>query len=106
MDILEKQKKPNKKQIELYRFQSHVCIQQTALDLLNNGISVHLIADACSSRSKTDRLYAFERLRQAGIVVTTHESCLLQLIGDKDHPKFKDVQTLIKSEPIDTGLTV
>ncbi len=65
-----------------------------------------MIADACSSRSLTDRLFAFERLRQCGAVVTTHESCLLQLVADKDHPKFKEIQGLIKGEPVDTGLLV
>ncbi len=90
--------------IYLPQFKAHVCITQTAIDLLDEGVSVHLIADASSSRSTSDRLYAFERLRQCGVVVTTHESCLLQLVGDKEHPNFKFIQAMIKSDPIDTGL--
>lgn len=72
--------------------------------MLADGISVHIIADGTSSRSSADRLFAFERLRQVGVIVTTHESVLLQLVGDKDHPKFKDVQALIKGKAPETGL--
>ena len=81
-----------------------MCILQTALDLLNNGYNVHLVADGCSSRTLTDRLFALERLRHAGAIVVTHESVLFQLVGDKDHPKFKDVQGLVKVRGPDTGL--
>jgi nicotinamidase-related amidase len=41
-------------------FQAHVCIQQTVIDLLNRDVEVHVVADACSSRSQMDRLFAYE----------------------------------------------
>ncbi len=81
-----------------------MCILQTAIDLLNNGYAVHLVADGCSSRSLTDRLFAIERLRQMGTIVTTHESALFQLVADKNHSKFKEIQTLVKNKTADTGL--
>lgn len=65
---------------------------------------MHVVADACSSRSLTDRLLAIERLRQAGCIVTTHESVLFQLIKDKNHEKFKDIQKIIMTIAPDTGL--
>jgi hypothetical protein len=77
---------------------------QTAIHLIENGYSVHLVADASSSRSPTDRLFALDRLRQLGCVVTTHESVLFQLIGDKNHEKFKEIQSLVKNKSPDTGL--
>ena len=77
------------KTVILCGVETHVCVQQTAIDLLTDKIAVFVIADGCSSRSLTDRLYAFERLRQVGAIVTTHESVLFQLVGDKDHENFK-----------------
>ncbi|XP_042307643.1 isochorismatase domain-containing protein 1 isoform X3 [Sceloporus undulatus] len=75
---------------------THVCIQQTALELIGRGLEVHIVADATSSRSMMDRMFALERLARTGIIVTTSEAILLQLIADKDHPKFKEIQNLIK----------
>jgi hypothetical protein len=83
---------------------THVCILQTAIHLLKNGFSVHVVADGCSSRSLTDRFFAFDRLRQMGSVVTTHEAVLFQLVGDKNHEKFKEIQGLVKEKAPDTGL--
>lgn len=92
------------KQVILFGIEAHVCIQQTAIDLLTRGIEVFIVADATSSRFQSDRMLAFERLRQAGAVITTCESVMFQLIGDKNHPKFKEVQALVKGDYVDTGL--
>jgi len=62
------------------------------------------VADGCSSRSPTDRLFALDRLRQAGAIVVTHESVLFQLVGDKNNEKFKDIQALVKNRSPETGL--
>ena len=85
-------------------FKTHVCILQTAIDFINQGLNVYIVADATSSRSLTDRLLAIDRLRQTGCVVTTHESVLFQLIKDKNHEKFKEIQKLILTLAPDTGL--
>lgn len=84
-----------------------MCILQTAIDLLNNDFNVHVVADGCSSRTPTDRLFALDRLRQAGAIVATHESVLFQLIQDKEHPNFKEIQSLMKkSHPKVSSLSV
>jgi len=57
-----------------------------------------------SSRNQVDRLFALQRFRQAGAIVTTCETVLLQLVGDKDHPSFKEIQALIKKSAPDSGL--
>ncbi|KAI8486883.1 Isochorismatase domain-containing protein 1 [Branchiostoma belcheri] len=95
---------PVVRSVVLFGIEAHVCVQQTALDLLARGVEVHVIADATSSRSQMDRVYAFDRLRQAGAVITTSESTLLQLVADKNHPKFKEIQGLIKVSAPDSGL--
>ncbi|XP_061481474.1 isochorismatase domain-containing protein 1 isoform X4 [Rhineura floridana] len=83
---------------------THVCIQQTALELVGRGLEVHIVADATSSRSMMDRMFALERLARTGIIVTTSEAILLQLIADKEHPKFKEIQNLIKASAPESGL--
>ncbi|XP_055488816.1 isochorismatase domain-containing protein 1 isoform X2 [Leucoraja erinacea] len=83
---------------------THVCIQQTALDLIGRGLEVHIVADATSSRSMMDRMFALERLARTGIIVTTSEAVLLQLIGDKEHLHFKEIQNLIKASAPQSGL--
>ncbi|CAG5123516.1 unnamed protein product [Candidula unifasciata] len=83
--------------------EAHVCIQQTVIDLLNRDIEVHVLADAVSSRT-IENVVSFQRFRHMGATVTTSEAILLQLVGDKDHPKFKDIQGLIKTIAPDSGL--
>ncbi|XP_028830665.1 isochorismatase domain-containing protein 1 [Denticeps clupeoides] len=90
--------------IVLFGVETHVCIQQTALDLIGRGFEVHIVADATSSRSMMDRMFALERLARTGITITTSESVLLQLVADKDHPKFKEVQNIIKASAPESGL--
>ncbi|CAI8013728.1 Isochorismatase domain-containing protein 2 [Geodia barretti] len=81
-----------------------VCVQQTALDLLDKGYDVHILADGCSSRSQVDRMLALERLRAAGAFLTTSESVVFELLGDSKHPNFKEVQALVKTSAPDSGL--
>jgi nicotinamidase-related amidase len=84
--------------------QCHVCVQQTAFDLVAKGFDVHVIADGVSSRSLTDRMFALERMRNCGIFVTTSESALFELLVHSKHEKFKEVQALIKTSAPDSGL--
>ncbi|XP_069135709.1 isochorismatase domain-containing protein 1-like [Argopecten irradians] len=90
--------------VVLLGIEAHVCVQQTVIDLLSRDIEVHVVADATSSRSQMDRVFAFERFRHSGATVTTSEAVLLQFIGDKDHPQFKPIQQLIKKSAPDSGL--
>lgn len=143
----------------LFGIETHICVQQTALDLRSRGFDVHVVADGCSSRTQTDRVLAFEvcnsvsskspatafdlyhhthshphaphasenltdsctragfrltnspvalistqRMRQAGVYVSTHESILFELLGGSDHPNFKQVSALISGTLPESGL--
>lgn len=92
------------KSIVLFGIEAHVCIQQTALELLERDYEVHIVADGVSSRSMTDRMFALERLRQSGAFITTSESVLFSLLGSSKHPNFKEVQALVKTSAPDSGL--
>jgi nicotinamidase-related amidase len=75
--------------------ETHVCVSQTALDLLDRGIEVHVPADAVGSRHELDYERGLERLERAGAVVSTVESVLFELLERAGTPEFKQVQKLI-----------
>ena len=100
-----KEHRPTLKSVVLFGIEAHVCVQQTALDLLEMNYEVHVIVDSTSSRSMTDRMFAFDRIRQSGGFITTSESILFMLVKDSKHPKFREVQKLIMESAPDQGLT-
>jgi nicotinamidase-related amidase len=83
-------------QVVVCGIESHVCVSQTAHDLLQRGIEVHIPADAVGSRNERDYRWGLERLDRAGAVVTTVESVLFEMLGRAGTPEFKQVQALIK----------
>ena len=78
--------------------ESHVCILQTALDLLSLGYEVHLAADAVGSRCAGDRKIALRRLESSGVMLTTTESVLFQWCRSADAPQFKAVSKIVREE--------
>ena len=79
----------------LFGIEAHVCVQQTALDLLSEGHSVHVVVDAVSSQSPLDRAVALERMRAAGAFLTTAQSVAFGLCGTAEHPSFKAVSRMV-----------
>jgi len=82
--------------VTLAGIEAHVCVAQTALELLRLGYRVQIPADAVGSRFAIDREYALRRLEHAGAVVSTTESALFEWVGGSDHPKFKEISALVK----------
>lgn len=76
--------------------ESHICVQQTVLDLLSTGYEVFLIADCVSSRKPSDLEFALQHMQQAGAVLTTSEAILFELMDTSLHPHFKEISKLIK----------
>ncbi|XP_068098983.1 isochorismatase domain-containing protein 2 isoform X2 [Hyperolius riggenbachi] len=95
---------PERRTVILCGIETQACIMSTTLDLLEKGFDVHVVADACSSRSQVDRLIALSRIKQSGAFLTTGEGVILQLLQDFTHPKFKEVQKLIREPAPDSGL--
>jgi nicotinamidase-related amidase len=76
--------------------EAHVCLLQTALDLLEDEFDVWVVTDACSSRSERNRDAAFDRLAGAGVELVTTEMVAFEWLRSAEHPAFKQVQGLIK----------
>jgi nicotinamidase-related amidase len=76
--------------------EAHVCVLQTVLDLLASGHRVVLAADAIGSRDPADRAAAIDRARQHGAEIVTSEMVLFEWLRDSRHPKFREVQKLLK----------
>ncbi len=83
--------------VTLTGIETHVCVAQTALELMRMGFHVQVPADAVTSRSKLDWKFALRRLEQAGAVVSTTEAVLFEWLESADHPAFKTVSALVKN---------
>ena len=76
--------------------ETHICVQQTVLDLLEAGYSVYLINDAVGSRNNSDKKYAQRRMAENGAIGTTCEAVLFEILKDAKHPGFKEISNIIK----------
>ena len=76
--------------------EAHVCLLQTALELLEDELEVWVVTDACSARTERNRDAAFDRLAGAGVELVTTEMVAFEWLRSADHAQFKTVQALIK----------
>jgi len=76
--------------------ESHVCVLQTAIDLLSCGYIPVIVEDCVSSRNPNDKRIAIERLRKEGAVITTCESVLFELLRLSGTEAFKKISKLVK----------
>jgi nicotinamidase-related amidase len=89
-------RKAGRSKIVLAGIESHVCVLQTALDLLAQDFRVYLATDAIGSRYAVDHEFALRRLEKAGAVLTTAEMCVFEWVNGADHPKFKQISLLVQ----------
>ncbi len=76
--------------------EAHVCLLQTALELIEEECEVWVVTDACGSRTEANRDAAFDRLASAGAELLTTEMVLFEWLRTAEHPAFKDIHALIK----------
>ncbi|XPV69092.1 MAG: hydrolase [Halarcobacter sp.] len=89
-------KASGKKFVILAGIETHVCVLQTALDLLEEGLQPVLVTDCVNSRKAKDKDMAIQRLIQAGVIPTTYESLLFELTVNAKNPVFKEISKLVK----------
>jgi nicotinamidase-related amidase len=83
-------------QVVLAGLETHVCVAQTALDLIAEGLHVWIAVDAVASRGAIDHDVALRRLEKAGAILTTAEAVVFEWTGTAAHPRFKDISRLVK----------
>lgn len=76
--------------------EAHVCLLQTALELLEEDFEVWVVTDACSSRTERNRDAAFDRLASVGAELVTTEMVIFEWLRTAEHDAFKNVLPLIK----------
>ena len=84
------------RQILLCGIEAHVCVNQTAHDLLALGLQVHILTDCVSSRSAENRRVGLEKMFRSGALPSSTELALFELMRDARHEQFKAIQKLIK----------
>ncbi|MDT8440803.1 MAG: hydrolase [Desulfuromonadales bacterium] len=89
-------KETGRSQVIITGMETHVCVYQTVLGLLQHGFEVQLVKDAVCSRHKEDYLAGIACAEQAGAVVATTEMVLFQLLKESTHPAFKAVSAMVK----------
>jgi nicotinamidase-related amidase len=83
--------------VVLAGIETHVCVLNTALDLLALDFRVYLAVDAIGARFRIDHDVALRRLEQAGAILTTTEGCVFEWMGGSKHPQFKAVSLLVQA---------
>ncbi len=83
-------------QVLIFGIETHVCVLQTAMDLLDQGFGVLVVADAVGSRDKANKCYALSRMTQAGAVMVSTEMILFELCRSAKNPVFKEISALVK----------
>lgn len=84
-------------QIMIFGVETHICVEQTVLDMLGAGLEVYLISDCVGSRFDTDKETAIRRMEKAGAIVTTSEAALFELTEQGGTDAFKAISRLVKS---------
>lgn len=93
-------------EVAIVGIESHICVTQTALDLLARGHRVYVLADGVGSCNAEEVPVALARLRAAGVNVTTSEGWLYECMGDAAIPEFRDVAKLVKETSADTRVVL
>ncbi len=87
---------PERNTVVIAGCEAHVCLLQTALELIEQEIDVWVVTDACGSRTERNRDAAFDRLAGAGAELITTEMVVFEWLRNAEHPAFREVHALIK----------
>jgi len=85
-----------KKTVILTGMESHICVLQTAMDLIDMGFKVFGVVDCMASRTQENKDLAQIRMTQAGVTITSYEAVLFELAADALHPNFKQIASIVK----------
>lgn len=84
------------KQVVVCGLETHVCVNQTAHDLMARGFQVHILTDCVCSRFDNNREAGLRKMLASGVITSSLEMALFELMRDSKHERFKEIQSLIK----------
>jgi nicotinamidase-related amidase len=94
--FVEQLKASGRHTVILAGIETHICVEQTALDLMEQGYTVVLVSDCVQSRDKKNTKISLKRLQACGGVITSYESVLYELLGSAKAPEFKTISAIVK----------
>ena len=94
--FMESLKQLGRKKVLVVGIEAHVCVYQTAVELVAKGYSVEVVEDAIASRNANDRSVGVRRMSARGVGITSTEMALFELVRDAAHPAFRQMQGIIK----------
>lgn len=86
----------NRNQVLVVGMEAHVCVYQTAIDLLQHGYEVEVVEDAIGSRAASNKRLAVRKMLARGVGLTSVEMALFELMGNSEHPAFRKIQAIIR----------
>jgi len=95
-DFMQKLRSLNRKQILITGIEAHICVYQTAMDLINLGYEVEVVADAVSSRTVENKEIGLEKVRGGGGKLTSTETAIFELLKVAEGEKFKEILQIMK----------
>jgi nicotinamidase-related amidase len=85
-----------RKQVLMVGIEAHICVYQSAMDLVEAGYEVEVVEDAVGSRSAGNKSVGLRKMLAHGVGLTSTEMALFELLGDAGHPAFRDIQATIR----------
>ena len=95
-EFCEQLRATGRRQLLLAGIETHICVYQTARDLLAQGYHIEVVADAVSSRTPENRQIGLDKMRQHGAEVTSVEMVLFEMLREAGTPAFKQIAPLVK----------
>jgi Amidases related to nicotinamidase len=95
-DLMRELARLERKQIILTGIEAHICVLQTAIDLMQSGYMVFIVSDAVSSRHRENYENAIHRMQQTGAIISNTESVLFEWLRDARHEHFRTISAMIK----------
>ena len=94
--FIQKLRTANRNQILVAGIEAHVCVYQTAVDLVDLGYEVQVVTDAVSSRTLENKKVALQKMRDAGVSLTSAEMALFELLGVAEGEQFREILKIVK----------
>jgi nicotinamidase-related amidase len=95
-EFMAKLKSTGRKQVLMAGIETHVCVYQTAVDLVGHGYEPYVVADAVSSRTLYNKQIGLETIKTGGGKITSVESALFEITRSAEHPAFREILKIVK----------